>query len=156
MLFRSRASELMGGVRGIGRSLHPNDHVNLGQSSNDIFPTAMHVAASDALISHLLPALKNLQATLLGKSRAFSDIVKIGRTHLQDATPLTLGQEFSGWVAHLEHADRGITYTLDSLTELAVGGTAVGTGMNTHPEFGARVAAQLATDTGLQIGRAHV
>ena len=145
----NRASELMGGVRGIGRSLHPNDHVNLGQSSNDIFPTAMHVAAADALVSHLLPALKNLQATLLKKSLEFSDIVKIGRTHLQDATPLTLGQEISGWVAHLEHADRGITYTLDSLTELAVGGTAVGTGLNTHPEFGERVAAQLARETGL-------
>jgi len=145
----NRASELMGGVRGIERSVHPNDHVNLGQSSNDIFPTAMHVAASEALVSHLLPALGNLQATLLRKSREFSDIVKIGRTHLQDATPLTLGQEISGWVAHLDHADRGITHTLDSLTELAVGGTAVGTGMNTHPEFGARVAVQLATETGL-------
>lgn len=145
----NRASELMGGVRGIGRSIHPNDHVNLGQSSNDIFPTAMHVAASETLVYHLLPALKKLQATLLKKSHEFSDIVKIGRTHLQDATPLTLGQEMSGWVAHLDHADHGITYTLDSLAELAVGGTAVGTGMNTHVEFGARVAAQLATDTGL-------
>ena len=145
----NRASELMGGVRGTERSVHPNDHVNLGQSSNDIFPTAMHVAASEALVSHLLPALGNLRATLLGKSRAFSDIVKIGRTHLQDATPLTLGQEISGWVAHLDHADRAITYTLQTLTELAVGGTAVGTGMNTHPEFGARVATRLATDIGL-------
>ncbi|MEO7253518.1 MAG: class II fumarate hydratase, partial [Casimicrobium sp.] len=143
------ASELMGGVRGIGRLIHQNDQVNLGQSSNDIFPTAMHVAAAEALVSHLLPALRKLQSTLLGKSQAFTDIVKIGRTHLQDATPLTLGQEISGWVAHLDHADRGITYTLESLEELAVGGTAVGTGLNTHPEFGARVADHLATETGL-------
>lgn len=145
----NRASELMGGVRGTERSVHPNDHVNLGQSSNDIFPTAMHLAASEALVSHLLPALRNLQGTLLQKSQAFSDIVKIGRTHLQDATPLTLGQEISGWVAHLDHADRGLTHTLNALEELAVGGTAVGTGLNTHPEFGARVAAQLASETGL-------
>ena len=145
----NRASELMGGVRGMGRSVHPNDHVNLGQSSNDIFPTAMHVAAAEALVSHLLRSLRNLKATLRKKSLEFSDIVKIGRTHLQDATPLTLGQEISGWAAHLDHADRGISHSLHSLEELAVGGTAVGTGMNTHPEFGARVAAQLATETGL-------
>ena len=99
-------------------------------------------------MSHLLPALGNLRATLLGKSHAFSDIIKVGRTHLQDATPLTLGQEISGWVAHLDHAERAISFTLHSLQELAVGGTAVGTGMNTHPEFGARVAARLATETG--------
>ena len=125
-MLANRASELMGGERGVRRSVHPNDHVNLGQSSNDIFPTAMHVAASEALVSRLLPALKNLQATLLKKSLEFSDIVKIGRTHLQDATPLTLGQEISGWVAHLDHADRGITHSLYSLEELAVGGTRSG------------------------------
>ncbi|GAB4062135.1 class II fumarate hydratase [Uliginosibacterium sediminicola] len=145
----NRASELLGGVRGAERSVHPNDQVNLGQSSNDIFPTAMHVAAVSGLIGSLLPALAQLRATLAGKSSAFADIVKIGRTHLQDATPLTLGQEISGWVAQLDHAEQAIIATLEPLLELAVGGTAVGTGLNTHAEFGAGVAARLAADTGL-------
>jgi fumarate hydratase class II len=145
----NRASELMGGPRGEGRLVHPNDDVNMGQSSNDIFPTAMHVAASMTLNQNLLPALRQLRATLDGKSKAFAAIVKIGRTHLQDATPLTLGQEFSGYVAQLDHAESAISATLPPLYRLAVGGTAVGTGLNTPPEFGDRVAAELAQSTGL-------
>jgi fumarate hydratase class II len=150
----NRASELMGGSRGDRRVVHPNDHVNLGQSSNDIFPTAMHVAASQVVVHDLLPALRALRSTLDAKSTAFADIVKIGRTHLQDATPLTLGQEMSGWVAQLVLAERGVQASLDGLHALAVGGTAVGTGLNTHPEFGQRVAALLARDTGLPYRRA--
>jgi fumarate hydratase class II len=145
----NRASELLGGPRGEGRLIHPNDDVNLGQSSNDIFPTAMHVAAARGVANGLLPALHALCATLEQKSAAFSAIVKIGRTHLQDATPLTLGQEFSGYVAQLAHAASAASAALPGLCELAVGGTAVGTGLNTHPEFGDRVAAELARDTGL-------
>ena len=145
----NRASELLGGARGAQRLVHPNDEVNLGQSSNDIFPTAMHVAAVAGIAGRLLPALRALRATLEQKSVAFADIVKIGRTHLQDATPLTLGQEFSGYVAQLHHAEAAILATLAPLHQLAVGGTAVGTGLNTHAEFGARVAAGLARSTGL-------
>ncbi len=140
----NRASELLGGARGLNRRVHPNDDVNLGQSSNDIFPTAMHVAAVHGIVRALRPALAGLRATLAEKSGAFAAIVKIGRTHLQDATPLTLGQEFSGYVAQLDHAAAVIDAMLPSLYPLAVGGTAVGTGLNTHPEFGARVAAELA------------
>ena len=150
----NRASELLGGGRGPERVVHPNDHVNLGQSSNDVMPTAMHVAACIAIESDLLPSLRALRATLAGKSAAFADIVKIGRTHLQDATPLTLGQEFSGWVAQLDHAGRAIGAGLAPLHELAIGGTAVGTGLNTHPQFGERVAAGLAEDTGSPFVRA--
>ena len=145
----NRASELLGGERGEQRLVHPNDDVNLGQSSNDIFPTAMYVAASLGVTHKLLPALHGLRATLQHKAEEFADIVKIGRTHLQDATPLTLGQEFSGYVAQLHHAELGIVVLLPSLHELAVGGTAVGTGLNTHPEFGARVAAELERRTGV-------
>ncbi|MDB5854463.1 MAG: fumC [Herminiimonas sp.] len=145
----NRASELMNGPRGEGRLVHPNDDVNLGQSSNDIFPTAMHVAAVTATVSHVIPALQRLRATLAAKSSAFVDIVKIGRTHLQDATPLTLGQEFSGYVAQLEHAEEGIAIALPGLHRLAAGGTAVGTGLNTHVEFGDRVAAELQRATGI-------
>ncbi len=140
----NRASELLGGERGGKRLVHPNDHVNLGQSSNDVFPSAMHLAATLGIVRALLPALARLRATLAAKSAQFDDIIKIGRTHLQDATPLTLGQEFSGYVAQLEHAEAVIRATLPSLHPLAIGGTAVGTGLNTHPEFGARVAAELA------------
>jgi fumarate hydratase class II len=139
----NRASEMLGGERGPNRLVHPNDEVNLGQSSNDIFPTAMHVAAVTGITRCVLPALVVLRASLADKAKAFSDILKVGRTHLQDATPLMLGQEFSGYVAQLQHAECAITATLGSLFELAVGGTAVGTGLNTHPEFGARVAAEL-------------
>jgi fumarate hydratase class II len=144
----NRASEILGGRRGEGRLVHPNDDVNLGQSSNDVFPTAMHVAAVVAIRRRLMPALAELRGTLAGKSEAFRDVVKIGRTHLQDATPLTLGQEFSGYVSQLEHAVDHIESALPHLSELAIGGTAVGTGLNTHPEFGARVAAELARLTG--------
>ncbi|MDB5840045.1 MAG: fumC [Herminiimonas sp.] len=145
----NRASELLGGIRGEGRLVHPNDDVNLGQSSNDIFPTAMHVAASQAIAGRLLPELRELRETLARKAQEFGGIVKIGRTHLQDATPLTLGQEFSGYAAQLGHAGAAIEATLPPLYGLAAGGTAVGTGLNTHPEFGERVAAELARRLGL-------
>ena len=145
----NRASEILGGERGEGRHVHPNDDVNRGQSSNDVFPTAMNVAAAVATVQDLLPALAALRATLAKKSAEFAGIVKIGRTHLQDATPLTLGQEFSGYVAQLAHAQRHIEAALPHVCELAQGGTAVGTGLNAHPEFGVRVAAELAAATGL-------
>ena len=144
----NRASEILGGPRGEGRLVHPNDDVNRGQSSNDVFPTAMNVAAGIAT-AQLLPALSTLRSTLAAKAAEFADIVKIGRTHLQDATPLTLGQEFSGYVAQLGHAQRHIEAALPHVYELAQGGTAVGTGLNAHPEFGARVAAEIAAETGL-------
>ena len=147
----NRASELLGGVRGMARKVHPNDAVNLGQSSNDIFPTAMHLAAALGLQNRLLPALTVLRTTLDAKAQSFAGIVKIGRTHLQDATPLTLEQEFSGYVAQLDHAQAFIRAALAPLCELAAGGTAVGTGLNTHAEFGARVAAELARTTGLPL-----
>jgi len=139
----NRASEILGGARGEGRRVHPNDDVNKGQSSNDVFPTAMHVAAVVSIRKRLLPALERLRATLAGRSEAFRDVVKIGRTHLQDATPLTLGQEFSGYAAQLDHAARHVRDALAHLSELALGGTAVGTGLNAHPELGRRVAAEL-------------
>ena len=145
----NRASEIAGGVRGMERRVHPNDEVNLGQSSNDIFPTAMHVAAVIGITSHLIPALNALMSRLAQKSAAFDGIIKIGRTHLQDATPLTLGQEMSGYVAQLAHAEAIIRASLPWLYQLAAGGTAVGTGLNTHAEFGERVAAELARSTGL-------
>ncbi|HXH03060.1 MAG TPA: class II fumarate hydratase [Candidatus Competibacteraceae bacterium] len=145
----NRASELLGGARGEERLIHPNDDVNRGQSSNDVFPTAMHVAAVEALMQRLLPALATLRDTLAGKAHDFADIVKIGRTHLQDATPLTLGQEFSGYVAMLDNGMRHIEAALPHLCELALGGTAVGTGLNAHPEFAERAAAELARLTGL-------
>ncbi|MBU6488252.1 MAG: class II fumarate hydratase [Burkholderiales bacterium] len=145
----NRASELLGGERGEARKVHPNDDVNRGQSSNDVFPTAMHVAAASGIVKHLLPALATLRATLEAKSRAFADIVKIGRTHLQDATPLTLGQEFSGYAAQLSHGIAHIESALPHLYELAQGGTAVGTGLNAHPQFAARVAAAIGRLTGL-------
>jgi len=140
----NRGSEILGGERGPKRLLHPNDDVNLGQSSNDVFPTAMHVAAARAIRSELIPSLDRLAASLAAKRDAFGSIVKIGRTHLQDATPLTLGQEFSGYVAQLEEARRAVDAALPGLYRLAIGGTAVGTGLNTHAEFGARVAAEIA------------
>jgi len=145
----NRASELMGGTRGVDRRVHPNDDVNRGQSSNDVFPTAMHVAAAIELDRRLLPALTGLRAALDAKAAAFADIIKIGRTHLQDATPLTLGQEFSGYVAQLDIAGAAIAAAQPPLLALAIGGTAVGTGLNAHPDFGARIAAQLEADTGM-------
>ncbi|WP_153162235.1 class II fumarate hydratase [Zoogloea sp. 1C4] len=147
----NRASEILGGERGMGRLIHPNDHVNLGQSSNDVFPTAMHVAAVTTVSGTLQPALRALAATLAAKAAEFADIVKIGRTHLQDATPLTVGQEMSGWVAQLDHAARSIEASLSALEELAIGGTAVGTGLNAPPGFGERVAAELAVRCGLPL-----
>ena len=147
----NRASELLGGERGGKRLVHPNDEVNLGQSSNDVFPTAMHVAAVLAIHRDLLPALERLVKTFAAKRNAFASIVKIGRTHLQDATPLTLGQEFSGYVAQLESAARAIRATLPGLYELAAGGTAVGTGLNTHPQFGEKIARALSAQTGLAL-----
>jgi fumarate hydratase class II len=145
----NRASEILGGPRGEGRLVHPNDDVNRGQSSNDVFPTAMNIAAAEATTRNLLPALHALGATLSQKADAFAAIVKIGRTHLQDATPLTLGQEFSGYVAQLAHAELHVEAALPHVLELAQGGTAVGTGLNTHPEFGERMAAAIAEYTGL-------
>jgi len=147
----NRASELLGGTRGEGRRIHPNDDVNRGQSSNDVFPTAMHVAAVVAIRKRLLPSLAKLHSTLDAKAREFESIVKIGRTHLQDATPLTLGQEFSGYAAQLSYARGHIEASLPHLSELALGGTAVGTGLNSHPEFGARVAAELSILTGVPL-----
>lgn len=144
----NRASELLGGERGMARKVHPNDDVNKSQSSNDVFPTAMHVASVIAIREDLIPSLLELTRTLAEKSRAYADIVKIGRTHLQDATPLTLGQEISGWVAMLEHNLKHIENSLPHLSELALGGTAVGTGLNTHPEYARRVADELAAITG--------
>ena len=151
----NRGSELMGGERGEARLLHPNDHVNMGQSSNDIFPTAMHVAAALAVSREVLPALARLRGTFTVKSRDFADIVKIGRTHLQDATPLTLGQEFSGYVAQLEFSESAIRASLPGLLALAAGGTAVGTGLNAHPEFAPRIAAELGSRTGLSFKSAQ-
>ena len=145
----NRASELLGGQRGSARLVHPNDDVNLGQSSNDVFPTAMHVATCRALSHSLLPAIRRLTASFAAKSDEFAAIIKIGRTHLQDATPLSLGQEFSGYVAQLQHAEALISASLPALYPLAIGGTAVGTGLNTHREFGSRVAAALASQSGL-------
>jgi fumarate hydratase class II len=143
-----RANELAGEPRGGKRPVHPNDHVNLSQSTNDAFPTAIHLAAVDQLEARLLPAVGGLRATLAAKARAFAGIVKIGRTHLQDATPLTLGQEMSGWVAQLDAGMAAIRAALSAVYELALGGTAVGTGLNSHPEYAVRVAAELAKLTG--------
>ena len=145
-----RASQILASA-GSSLFIHPNDDVNLGQSSNDIVPTAMHLAAAQAIEQRLLPALNSLRGTLDVKATAFADLIKVGRTHLQDATPLTLGQEFSGYVAQLAQAGTVISATLPLLHQLAVGGTAVGTGLNTHPEFGERVAAELAKRSGLPL-----
>ncbi|MBN2640858.1 MAG: class II fumarate hydratase, partial [Victivallales bacterium] len=144
----NRAIELAGGVLGSQEPIHPNNDVNMSQSSNDTFPTAMHIAAVKALKHSLLPAVKQLRDTLDAKAQKFADIVKIGRTHLQDAVPLTLGQEFSGYVQQLDDASEYIASSLPKLYELALGGTAVGTGLNTHPEFAARAAAHIAKLTG--------
>jgi fumarate hydratase class II len=145
----NRAIELAGGELGSKRPVHPNDHVNMSQSSNDTFPTAMHIAAVEQITHTLLPAVRALRDALASKAEAFADIVKIGRTHLMDAVPLTLGQEFSGYVAQLEADVIRLEACLPDLSELALGGTAVGTGLNTHPEFGERAAAHIAQITGL-------
>jgi fumarate hydratase, class II len=144
----NRAIEIAGGILGSKDPVHPNDHVNMSQSSNDFFPTAMHVAAAPEIADRLLPALRRLVETLEAKSAAFADVVKIGRTHLMDATPLTLGQELSGYAAQLRFSEKRLEECLDGLYELALGGTAVGTGLNAHPEFAGRVSAHIAKLTG--------
>jgi fumarate hydratase class II len=144
----NRASELTGGKRGEERLVHANDDVNMGQSSNDVFPTAMHVAAVPAVVDQLIPSVGLLRDTLAHKAAEYADVVKIGRTHLLDATPLTLGQEMSGWVAQLDHGIRHVESSLHHLRELALGGTAVGTGLNTHPEFADRAIRELSRLTG--------
>src|SRR6202043_1233675 len=150
----NRAIEISGGEMGSKKPIHPNDDVNMSQSSNDTFPTAMSIAAATETARRLLPAVKKLRDVLLAKSLEFRDIVKIGRTHLQDATPLTFGQEFSGWVNMLDRDGARIAVTLDGLYDLAIGGTAVGTGLNAHPEFAERAARKIAELTGLPF-RSH-
>ncbi len=146
----NRASELLGGERGEQRRVHPNDDVNRGQSSNDVFPTAMSVAAIH-MVTRVTAAVRALRDVLAEKSRAFMDVVKIGRTHLQDATPITLGQEMSGWVAQLDHGLAHLASAVPHLSELALGGTAVGTGLNAHPEYATRVADKLSELTGHEL-----
>lgn len=150
----NRAIELAGGVMGSKKPIHPNDDVNLSQSSNDTFPTAMYMAAATAVKEQLLPAVRRLHDAIAAKAEEFRDMVKIGRTHLQDATPLTVGQEMSGWASLLERDAARIEAALDGLYDLALGGTAVGTGLNTHPEFAERAAARIAALTGLPF-RSH-
>ncbi len=145
----NRAIEMAGGERGSKTPVHPNDHVNMSQSSNDTFPTAMHIAAAREIVEKLIPSVSRLRDALNDKAVAYADVTKIGRTHLMDAVPLTLGQEFSGYVSQLDADLDRLHAVLPGLYELAAGGTAVGTGLNTHPEFGARVAAEIATLTGL-------
>jgi fumarate hydratase, class II len=144
----NRAIEKSGGQLGSKTPIHPNDDVNLSQSSNDVFPTAMHIAAMIDINHRLIPALHRLRETLQKKSEAFSSIIKIGRTHLMDATPLTLGQEFSGYVSQIDHGIKAIENTLSHLSEIALGGTAVGTGLNTHPKYAKRVAEVISQLTG--------
>jgi fumarate hydratase class II len=151
----NRAIEILGGTRGSRSPVHPNDHVNLGQSSNDVIPTATHLAAVLAITEKLEPALERLEAALRAKAREFADVVKAGRTHLQDATPVTLGQEFGGYATQVAHARRRIDEALEDLTELALGGTAVGTGLNAHPEFAGRVIARLGERTGVPLREAE-
>ncbi|MCI0746015.1 MAG: class II fumarate hydratase [Verrucomicrobia subdivision 3 bacterium] len=149
----NRAAELLGGKIG-DRSVHPNDHVNMGQSSNDVIPSAIHIAALDGIVHRLIPALDELKAALQKKTAEFDNILKIGRTHLQDATPMRLGQEFSGYASQIEHGIARLNNVRPHLAELALGGTAVGTGLNTHPEFARRTIDALARDTGLELREA--
>jgi len=146
----NRASEILGGERG-AKIVHPNDHVNLGQSSNDVIPTAIHLAALAQIEDHLIPALERLQAALEAKSSEFWDVIKTGRTHLQDATPIRLGQEFLGYAGQVERGVRRLRRAQEELSEVALGGTAVGTGVNTHPEFAARVCALLSEELGIAV-----
>ena len=150
----NRAIELAGGEMGSKKPIHPNDHVNMSQSSNDTFPTAMYIAAAAAVNEQLIPAVQRLHDAIAAKAEEFRSIVKIGRTHLQDATPLTLGQEMGGWASLLERDIARIVTALDGLYDLAIGGTAVGTGLNTHPEFAERAAAKIAELTGMPF-RSH-
>ncbi len=144
----NRAIELAGGVMGSKTPVHPNDHVNRGQSSNDTFPTAMHIATVLEIHERLLPDVGRLRGTLAAKSEEYADVVKVGRTHLQDATPITLGQEIGGWVAQLDYALDQVRAAAEGLLDLAIGGTAVGTGLNAHPGFGALAAERIAEQTG--------
>ena len=144
----NRASEILGGERGEKRLVHPNDHVNRGQSSNDVFPAAISLACTDAVLTRVIPSVKALRDTLDKKAKAFGDVVKIGRTHLMDATPLTLGQEISGWVAQLDYGIEHLKSAVPHLAEIALGGTAVGTGLNAHPEYAVRVAKKIAEQSG--------
>ena len=146
----NRASEIMGGERG-SRLVHPNDHVNLGQSSNDVIPTAIHLSASMSMERRLIPALESLASALAGKSREFWGVVKTGRTHLQDAAPIRLGQEFLGYGGQVERAVRRLRVAQEELAEVALGGTAVGTGINAHPDFAGRVCQLLSTRLALQV-----
>ena len=150
----NRAIEIAGGVLGSKKPIHPNDHVNMSQSSNDTFPTAMHIAAAEQVHDRLIPAVQELRNALDEKARAFAGIVKIGRTHLQDATPITVGQEFSGWVSLLDRDLERVNLALHGLYDLAIGGTAVGTGLNAHPEFAGRAAAEISSLTHLPF-RSH-
>jgi len=144
----NRANELLGVTRGTYKPIHPNDHVNLGQSSNDVFPTSLHIAAVTLIRRELIPALQDLLKDLTQKAKAFHSILKIGRTHLQDATPIRLGQEFGGYARQVELSIRRIEHALDSLSELPLGGTAVGTGINTHPRFARKAIAIINERTG--------
>src|SRR5689334_2217440 len=150
----NRAIEIAGGELGSKKPIHPNDDVNMSQSSNDTFPTAMHIAAADRVKNVLIPAIKTVHDAISAKAREFNDVVKIGRTHLQDAVPLTIGQEFGGWASLLERDIKRLEQVLDGLYDLAIGGTAVGTGLNTHPEFAERAAKKIAELTGLPF-RSH-
>jgi fumarate hydratase class II len=150
----NRAIEMAGGVRGSKRPVHPNDHVNMSQSSNDTFPTAMHIAAATRVHNDLIPAIESVHNAITAKAREFANVVKIGRTHLQDATPLTVGQEMSGWASLLERDVKRLRSALEGLYDLAIGGTAVGTGLNAPPEFAERAAAKIAELTSLPF-RSH-
>jgi fumarate hydratase class II len=150
----NRANEILGGERGSKKPVHPNDHVNRGQSSNDVIPTAMHVSAALAIRDHLLPGLERLHKALAARAVDSDDIVKIGRTHLQDATPVRMGQEFSGYAAMVQYGMDRCHKAIKALRELALGGTAVGTGLNTHPEFAAKVIARIAQETGISFAEA--
>src|SRR3990167_8648433 len=151
----NRANEIIGGKKGDKSGIHPNDHVNMGQSSNDVYPTAIHVSAILAINDLLLPSLRNLEKALSAKAREFDKIVKIGRTHLQDATPIRLGQEFSGYASMIKHGIKRVEHAREELSELAIGGTAVGTGINTHPKFAGLVAGRLSKMTGTRLYEAE-
>jgi len=151
----NRANEVLGAKKGDKRSVHPNDHVNMGQSSNDVYPSAMHVSSLETIEKNLIPALKHLHKSLSNKAKEFDKILKIGRTHLQDATPIRLGQEFGGYASMIEHGIRRLRATHLNLSELAIGGTAVGTGINTHPRFAKMVASKLSTLTGIRFREAE-
>src|SRR5690348_12680626 len=150
----NRAIEIAGGEMGSKKPIHPNDHVNMSQSSNDTFPAAMHIAAAERVKNALIPAIKTVRDAIAAKAKEFESIVKVGRTHLQDAVPLTVGQEFGGWASLLERDIKRLEQALEGLYDLAIGGTAVGTGLNTHPEFAERAAKEIADLTGLPF-RSH-